>query len=96
MKPTNYESIPDKAQRLKANFRVILVRAGLALVIGDHGTYKVEKGCSRWSCDCKRGRYRGAWRECSHILAVKSARKDPASQEPVARLADWLMEAQVG
>ena len=92
----NYESTTDKALRLIENHRVILTGFGTALVIGDNDTYKVTKHGDQWSCDCKWGRYRGAWRYCSHVVAVKRARIDPASQVAVSRLADILMEANVG
>ena len=90
------ESVIEKAERLKATSRVIIIRKELALVIGDSDTYKVTKHGDQWSCDCKWGRYRGAWRDCSHVVAVKRARIDPASQVAVSRLADILMEANVG
>ena len=90
------ESIIEKAERLKANSRVIIIRKELALVIGDHDTHKVTKLGLKWACDCKWGRYRGAWKDCAHIVAVKRARVDPASQIAVSRLADLLMEATVG
>ena len=92
----NYESKNEKAERLLENHRVILTGFRKAMAIGDHQTYLVEKKGSQWSCDCKWGCYRGAWTDCSHVIAVKRARKDPLSQAPVARLADLLMEAKVG
>ena len=90
------ESITEKAERLRANSRVIVIRNELAIVIGDHDTHKVTKQGPKWSCDCKWGQYRGAWREHAHIVAAKQARKDLLGQAVVARLADWLMEADVG
>ena len=95
MDKKRYESISEKANRLNENHRVILIGFATALVIGDHDTHKVEKKGNRWSCDCKWKRHQG-WRDCSHIVAVKGARKDPSSQIAVARLADLLMEANVG
>ena len=92
----NYESTNDKALRLLENHRVILTGFQKAVVIGDHQTYLVEKKGDIWTCDCKWGRYQGAWKDCSHVIAVKKARKDPLGQAPVARLADLLMEAKVG
>lgn len=92
----NYETTKDKANRLIENHRVILTGFGTALVIGDHDTYKVEKKGLHWTCDCKWARFRGHLKDCSHIVAVKKARKEPESQMVVARLADLLMESQVG
>jgi predicted nucleic acid-binding Zn finger protein len=92
----NYESTTDKALRLSENHRVILTGFVMALVIGDNDTYQVEKNGLQWSCDCKWAKFRGAWKDCSHIIAVKRARKEPQSQVAVARLADLLMEAKVG
>ena len=92
----NYESTIDKAVRLIENHRVILTGFGTGLVIGDHDTYQVEKKGLHWSCDCKWARVRGHLKDCSHIVTVKRARKEPQSQVAVAKLADLLMEAQVG
>ena len=85
----NRETVTEKADRLKANCRVILVGQNRALVIGDTDTYQVEKP-QRWTCTCPWGRYRGRWSHCSHVLAVLRALRDPGSQAPVARLADML------
>ena len=62
-------------------------------MIGESDTYLVQKQGINWTCDCKWGRYRGHLRDCSHVVAAKQARKDPLGQATVARLADWLMEA---
>lgn len=90
------ESISQKADRLKGNYRVILTGLCDALVIGDHDTYTVTRLGSRWNCSCPWGRYRGHWKDCSHVVAVKRARKDPMSQAPVARLAEMLVSTQAG
>lgn len=96
MKKANFESIQEKANRLREHRRVIVIGYKRVLVIGDHDTYIVAKKGPNWSCDCKWGRHQGAWRECAHIVAAKQARKDLLGQAVVARLADWLMEADVG
>lgn len=89
------ESISQKADRLKKSYRVILTGGSEALVIGDHDTYRVSRLLGdRWRCTCPWGRYRGHWKECSHVVAVKRARKDPSSQAPVIRLAGILATAQ--
>lgn len=79
-----------KADRLVQNHRVILFGPNQAVVIGDHDTYTVEKRVQAWSCTCPWARFRGHWSHCSHIVAVKRAQKNPASQTPVARLAEML------
>lgn len=96
MSQRNYETTKDKAARLIENHRVILTGFGTGLVIGDHDTYQVEKKGLHWSCDCKWARFQGHLKDCSHITAVKRARKDPQGQMVVSRLADLLMEANVG
>lgn len=96
MKTEQLESIPEKAARLKNNSRVIIIGREKVLVIGDTDTHKVEKKGLKWACDCRWYKCRGAWQDCSHILAAKQARKDPSSQVAVTRLADWLMEADFG
>ena len=53
MKTKKFESISEKAARLKANSRVIIIGHGKVLVIGDDDTYKVEKHGLNWSCTCK-------------------------------------------
>lgn len=90
MKTEQRETVSQKADRLKDANRVILFGADQAVVIGDHDTYGVRRRGSRWTCDCPWGRYRGHWKACSHVTAVKRARKDPMSQAPVARLARIL------
>ena len=87
------KSIQEKADRLKQNYRVILLGPGQALVIGDHDTYDVIKLSYRWSCNCQWGRFKSHWTDCSHVVAVRKALKDPASQAPVARLAEILHDA---
>ena len=86
-------AISDKADRLCASHRVILLGAGKALVIGDHDTYDVVKLSFRWTCNCLWGRFKSHWCDCSHIVAVRRALKDSSSQVPVARLADLLHNA---
>lgn len=84
------ETISQKADRLKENYRVILTGRDQGLVIGDHDTYLVSRPSQRWSCTCPWGRYKGHIKHCSHITAVRRAKKDPMSQAPVARLAEML------
>lgn len=86
------KTIREKADRLKQNYRVILLGPGQALVIGDHDTYDVTMLSYRWSCNCPWGRHKGRWAECSHVVAVREAQHDPQSQKPVARLAGLLRE----
>lgn len=86
------KTVTDKAERLKKNYRVILVAPGQALVIGDHDTYDVTQLSFRWSCNCPWGRRKGRWSDCSHVMAVRQAQMDPTSQGPVARLAGLLQE----
>ncbi|MBI3927908.1 MAG: SWIM zinc finger family protein [Armatimonadetes bacterium] len=93
MRPTQRETVPEKAERLKKNYRVILTTPGDALVIGDHDTYEVRRPGARWTCTCPWGKYRGHLKDCSHIVAVRRALDDPASQIPVGRLADILIAA---
>ena len=88
------KTITDKAERLKKNYRVILLGPGQALVIGDHDTYDVTKLSYRWSCNCPWGRRKGRRSECSHVMAVHKAMLDPHSQAPVARLAGLLQEVK--
>ena len=88
------KTITDKAERLKKNYRVILLGPGQALVIGDHDTYDLTKLSYRWSCNCPWGRHKGRWSECSHVVAVHKAMLDPHSQAPVARLAGLLQEVK--
>jgi hypothetical protein len=92
--PMSRKSITDKADRLKKNYRVILLGPGQALVIGDHDTYDVTRLSFRWSCNCLWGRHKGHWSECSHVVAVRKALLDPESQAPVARLAGLLQEVK--
>ena len=80
-------SISAKADRLCNSHRVILLGLGKALVIGDHDTYDVIKLSYRWSCG---GRYKSHYCDCSHIVAVRRAMKNPRCQAPVARLAELL------
>lgn len=87
------ESISQKADRLKQNYRVILTAPREGLVIGDHDTYTVAKRNGRWTCSCPWGLYRGHWKYCSHVVAARRAIKDPMSQGPVARLAEMLAPA---
>ncbi len=82
-----------KADRLYRSYRVILLGATNALVIGDHDTYDVTKLSYRWTCNCLWGRYKSHWCDCSHIVAVRKALQDPSSQAPVARLAQLLQDA---
>ncbi|MBS2039156.1 hypothetical protein JST97_29505 [bacterium] len=89
----NRKSISEKADRLNKNHRVILLSDVKALVIGDHDTYDVIKLSFRWSCNCQWGRFKSHWADCSHVVAVRTALKDPASQAPVARLAEILHDA---
>lgn len=92
MKYLKRETVAEKAYRLKSNHRVILLEPDSAIVIGDHDTYGVNRLGSCWFCSCPWGRKEETYKHCSHVLATKLARKDPASQEPVARLADLLMK----
>lgn len=94
MQSTKRETVSQKADRLKKNHRVILTGPSQALVIGDHNTYGVAKPYGRWMCDCPWGRYKGHWKHCSHIVAVKRALKDPTSQEPVKKLAEMLQKGE--
>ena len=97
MKKSKFESIQEKATRLREHRRVIVIGHTRVLVIGDHDTYIVAKEGLKWTCDCKWGRrHHGPWKGCSHIVAARQARKDLNGQAVVARLADWLMEANVG
>lgn len=84
------QAISAKADRLCNSHRVILLGPGKALVIGDHDTYDVIKLSYRWSCNCMWGRYKSHWCDCSHIVAVRRALKNPRCQAPVARLAEIL------
>ncbi|MCW5870596.1 MAG: hypothetical protein KIS61_25290 [Candidatus Eremiobacteraeota bacterium] len=83
-------SISAKADRLCNSHRVILLGQTKALVIGDHDTYDVIKLSFRWSCNCTWGRYKSHGGDCSHIVAVRRALKNPRCQAPVARLAEIL------
>jgi len=89
----NRKTISGKAERLYKSSRVILLSATSALVIGDHDTYDVTRLSYRWTCNCLWGRYKSHWCDCSHIVAVRKALKDPSSQAPVARLAEMLHDA---
>ncbi len=89
----NCNTVNEKANRLHKNYRVILLAPGQALVIGDHDTYDVTKLSFRWKCNCRWGRFKGHWSECSHVKAVRKALLDPSSQVPVARLAQLLQSA---
>lgn len=84
------DGVSDKAGRLCKSHRVILLGPGRALVIGDHDTYSLCNLGKRWLCNCLWGSRQGHWRDCSHVMAVRLALKDPASQVPVARLADLI------
>jgi hypothetical protein len=45
----SHETVPEKATRLKKNFRVIQVTERAFMVIGDHSTYEVRRfngGCT--------------------------------------------------
>ena len=86
----NHETISNKADRLKSNFRAILLSGTQAIVIGDHDTYNVVRVGPKWSCNCKWGRLKSHWADCSHVVSVRRALKDPSSQVPVARLADLV------
>ena len=86
----NRETISKKADRLKANFRAILLSGTHAVVIGDHDTYEVVRVGSKWTCNCLWGRLKSHWADCSHVVSVRRALQDPNSQAPVARLADML------
>ena len=92
MKHLKRETVAEKAFRLKTNHRVIILGGDSAIVIGDHDTYGVNRLGSCWFCSCPWGRQEAVINHCSHVVATKMARKDPASQEPVARLADLLMK----
>ena len=89
----NRKYISEKADRLHKNCRVILLSNVKALVIGDHDTYDVIKMSYRWSCNCQWGRFKSHWTDCSHVVAVRKALQDPASQAPVARLAEIIHDA---
>ena len=89
-KKLNRETVSEKADRLKTNYRVILTGFNEAVVIGDHDTYHIKK-TRKWACTCPWGRYRSNWKDCSHVVAVKRALDDPACQAPVARLADLIV-----
>ncbi len=91
---SQHETISQKADRLVGNYRVIVTGLAQAMVIGDHDTYQVDKFQGRWRCNCRWGRYQGHWKHCSHVVAAQRALKDPASQAPVAKLADLVMLAQ--
>lgn len=82
-------AVSAKADRLCNNHRVILLAPGKALVIGDRDTYDVIKLSYRWSCNCVWGRYKSHYCDCSHIVAVRRAMKNPRCQAPV-RLAEIL------
>ena len=86
------KTIKEKANRLKQNYRVILLGPGQALFIGDPDTYDVTRLSFRWSCNCPWGRHKGRWAECSHVVAVRQDQLDPRSQAPVAKLAGLLQE----
>jgi hypothetical protein len=79
-----------KADRLCNNHRVIVLGRSKALVMGDNDTYDVIKLSFRWSCNCTWGRYKSHCCDCSHIVAVRRAQKNPRCQAPVARLAEIL------
>lgn len=87
------DSIAEKATRLYQSHRVILLGPGHALVIGDHDTYSACNLGRRWLCNCLWGSRNGHWRDCSHVVAVRLALKDPSSQTPVARLADLINQS---
>ena len=86
----NRETISTKAERLKTNFRVILLAGNQAIVVGDHDIYDVIRVGQKWTCNCRWGRYKSHWSLCSHVVAVRRALHDPSSQVPVARLAEML------
>lgn len=90
MRISTTETVSQKADRLKSNCRVILTGPDQALVIGDHDTYEVTRPHGRWRCTCPWGRYRGHFKHCSHVTAVRRAKHDPLCQAPVARLALML------
>jgi hypothetical protein len=60
--------VQSKAERLLCGNSVIVTSVGEgrveATVTGDHGVY-VVRWHGEWSCEC------AAWRECSHVAAVK-------------------------
>lgn len=89
----NSKTTAIKGNRPIENHRVILVAYGQALVIGDHDTYHVNKIRHRCTCDCRWGRHKNCWGECSHVQAMRKALKDVASQVPADRIARLLHNA---
>ncbi|MBI3927367.1 MAG: hypothetical protein HY319_17650 [Armatimonadetes bacterium] len=85
------ETVSQKADRLRRNYRVILTGPNRGLVIGDHDTYEVAETLGGWTCTCPWGRYKGHLKSCSHVVAARRALKDPVSQAPVVRLAEMLV-----
>lgn len=86
------ETVPEKATRLKSNYRVIQVDERRFVVIGDHSTYEVHRFNEGWYCNCRWTRFNGTLKPCSHIQAAQQALLDPACQEPVRPLAQLLAE----
>ena len=78
-------NVQTKAIRLATNFRVVMVNATKALVIGDHGTYDVQDFGHGWRCNCPWGQMGFRRGECSHVTAVRM--QTPETQAVVAPLA---------
>ena len=91
--PSYRETVPEKATRLKKNYRVIQVTERNFMVIGDHSTYEVRRFNSGWYCNCRWTRFNGTLKPCSHIRAAEQALLDPACQEVVKPLAQLLAGA---
>lgn len=81
-------NVQSKAIRLATNFRVVMIGETKAVVIGDHGTYDVQKFGDRWTCNCPWGRMGFRRGECSHMTAVRM--QTPETQAVVAPLAAIL------
>lgn len=86
-------NVTNKAQRLGADNRVVLLSTFRALVIGDTSTYDVQQFCGRWRCNCKWGLTCAHRGPCSHVLAVQAANAE--SQAPVAHLAAIINDGLV-
>lgn len=91
---TQKESISQKADRLKRNYRVIQTGWSEGVVIGDHDTYTVTQVGNRWTCTCPWGRFKGHLKDCSHVVAFRRALQDPMCQAPVTRLAELITFAR--
>ncbi len=88
--PSTRETVPQKATRLRKNYRVIQVNERTFVVIGDHSTYEVRRFNGGWHCGCRWTRFNGIFKPCSHIQAAQQSLLDPSCQEPVKPLAQLL------